>query len=171
MRRGLLLSALVGLAACGYRFSVGEEALPRGVAAVHVPVFDNRSSEPEAGALFAEALAETYAREGKIGGPAAPAKIEGEIVSLVSSPAATQRDGRGVGVYRIRARVRLRLLHEGSLICTRDVEEGEDYLPSHTLLGLDASRRQAVRRLATRMMERGARELATQCRWAALPWD
>lgn len=163
MRRASCLLALLGLAACGYRFSVGEAALPRGIGAVYVPVFENRSSEPEAGVIFAEALAETFARSGEAGGPSSPAKVEGEIVSLVSSPAATQRDGRGVGVYRVRAKVRLRLLHQGALVCSREVEEGEDYLPSQTLLGLDASRRQAVRRLASRMMDRGARTLVHSC--------
>ncbi|HLV60808.1 MAG TPA: LptE family protein [Fredinandcohnia sp.] len=161
MRRASLL--LLGLAACGYQFSVGRSALPEGLGRVYVPVFENRSSEPEAGAIFAEALAESFARSGGAGGPSSPSRVEGEIVSLVSSPAATQRDGRGVGVYRIRAKVRLRLLHEGALLCTREVEEGEDYLPSQTLLGLDASRRQAVRRLAVRMMDRGARALVHSC--------
>lgn len=162
-RLALLGCALV-VAGCGYRFSVGEGLLPEGIGAVYVPVFENRSSEPEAGAYFAEALAETFARSGRAGGPGAPAQIEGEIVSLVSSPAATQRDGRGVGVYRVRARVRLRLVHEGALLCSREVNEGEDYLPSQTLLGLDASRRQAVRRLASRMMDRAAKALFTSCR-------
>lgn len=157
------LALLLICGACGYRFSVGESALPAGVDAVYVPVFENRSSEPEAGAYFAASLAEAFARSGLAGGPAAPARIEGEIVSLISSPVATQRDGRGVGVYRVRARIRLRLLHEGVLLCSREVQEGEDYLPSHTLLGLDASRRQAVQRLASRMMERAARTLLGSC--------
>lgn len=163
MRRWAIVASML-FGACGYRFSVGEQVLPPGLDAVHVPVFDNRSSEPEAGAIFAEALANAFARSGKAAGPSAPARIEGEVVSLVSSPAATQSDGRGVGVYRVRARVRLRLLHEGVLVCSRDVQEGEDYLPSQTLLGLDASRRQAVRRLASRMMDRAVGVLATSCR-------
>lgn len=165
MRRSLAPAflALVFAGACGYRFSVGEGDLPPGIDAVYVPIFENRSSEPEAGAYFAEALAETFARAGRAGGPNTPARIEGEVVSLVSSPAATQRDGKGVGVYRVRARIRLRLVQDGVLICSREVHEGEDYLPSQTLLGLDASRRQAVRRLASRMMDRAAKALVTGC--------
>lgn len=166
-RRALALALL--LSACGYRFSVGEAVLPEGIEAAYVPVFENRSGEPEAGAIFAEALAHALARSGRAAGPSAPARIEGEVVSLIASPAATQSDGRGVGVYRLRARIRLRLVRDGALLCSREMEEGEDYLPSRTLLELDASRRQAVRRLASRMMDRAAGVLATSCRPPSQP--
>lgn len=144
---------------CGYRFSVGGPSFPEGIASVYVPVFENRSSEPEAGALFADALSESLARDGKAGGPLAPARIEGVVVSLSSAPAATQRDGQGVGVYRVVGRLLLRLSRDGTTLCAREVQSSEDYLPSQNLLGLDASRRQAIRRLARRMMESAARDL------------
>lgn len=145
----LLASAGVG---CGYRFAVGESGIPAAVGAVYVPVFANRSTEAEAGAIFSEALAENLARRGRLAGSGAPARIEGEVLSIVSEPAATGPDGRGVGVYRLRARLRIGLVDQGQVVCTREFAAGEDYLPAVDLLSLEASRRQAVRRLAARMM-------------------
>lgn len=124
-----------------------------------VPVFANRSSEPEAGAFFSEALAETLAREGRAAGPSSPARIEGEILSLIASPAATNKEGRGVGIYRLIGTVRLVLVQNGRERCRREFTGAEDYLPAEDLLGLDASRRLAVRRLAERMMRTAGREL------------
>jgi len=155
------IAAALVLAAtgCGYGFAVGGPGFPDGVPAVYVPVFANRSSEPEAGAIFSEALAETLARQGRAAGPASPARIDGEIVSLVASPAATMKDGRGVGIYRLSGTVRLSLLREGKELCRRDFTGAEDYLPAENLLGLDANRREAVRRLAEQMMRHAGREL------------
>jgi len=55
------------LAGCGYGFAVGGPALPSGVGRVYVPVFVNRSVEPDAGALFAEALAASLGQVGRTG--------------------------------------------------------------------------------------------------------
>lgn len=145
-----LVASAMGLG-CGYRFAVGESGIPASVGAVYVPVFANRSTDAEAGAIFSGALAETLGRRGRLAGAGAPARIDGEVISIVSEPAATGPDGRGVGVYRLRARVRLGLLDQGQVVCTREFAAGEDYLPAVDLLSLEASRRQAVRRLAERM--------------------
>lgn len=162
-RRGVLVGAVlcltVGSVGCGYRFAVGELGLPPGVGAVYVPVFENRSSEGEAGAMFAEALADAFAKSGRAGGPQARAAVEGAVLSVISSPVATQRDGKGVGIYQVRARLRLRLVEGSQALCTKEFEGGEDYLPSVHLLELDAARSQALRRLATRLMEQASRNL------------
>lgn len=161
MNRRIAAAALacLGASACGYGFAVGGPGFPDDVAAVYVPVFANRSSEPEAGAVFSLALAENLAREGRSAGPMAPARIDGEIVSLVASPAATTKDGRGVGIYRLTGTVRLRLLRHERELCRRDFNGAEDFLPAENLLGLDANRREAVHRLAERMMRQAGREL------------
>jgi len=155
----LLLALAAAGSGCGYRFAVGGTGLAEGVHSVYVPVFANRSSEPEAGAIFSQALAEGLAREGRAAGPLAPARIEGEVLSLIASPAATTKTGRGVGIYQLSGVVRLRVVREGSEICRREVSGTEDFLPAQNLLELDASRRRAVRRLAERMMVSAQREL------------
>lgn len=161
--KALALALLVALTAtgCGYAFATGGAPLPEGVQAVYVPVFLNRSSEAEAGAIFADALAEMLAREGKVGGPSAAARVEGEILSLTTSPEATTREGSGVGLYRVSGRVRLTLLRDGRAVCTRELRGTEEYIPSVNLSTLEASRREGVRRLANRMMRDAARRICS----------
>ncbi len=159
MRALTLAVLLLASSACGYRFAVGGPGFPDELGAVYVPVFGNRSSEAEAGAIFAGALAESLAREGRAAGAQSPARLEGEVLSLVASPAATTKDGSGVGIYRLSAVVRLVLRKDGAELCRREFAASEDFLPSQDLLGLDASRREAVRRLADRMMGSASRSL------------
>jgi hypothetical protein len=54
------------LASCGYHFS-GEGAGPKpGLTCIAIPVFENKTSEPNAGALFAGALREEFMRKGSM---------------------------------------------------------------------------------------------------------
>ncbi|AKU90591.1 LPS assembly lipoprotein LptE [Vulgatibacter incomptus] len=157
LMKALPLALAIG--GCGYQFAVGGPGFPDDIRAVYVPVFANRTSEPEAGAIFSEALAETLARAGRTAGPAAPARVDGEIVSMIAAPAATTRDGTGVGIYRLSAVVRLSLVRDGAELCRRELAGSEDYLPATNLQALEASRREAVRRLAATMMASAGREL------------
>lgn len=158
LRRGwlLLVAGALLAAGCGYRFAVGGADLPEGIERVYVPVFENRSVDAEAGALFAGALADALGRMGRAGGPGEPSRVEGVVLAIDASPAATGPDGTEVGLYRLRARLLLRLVHEERTLCVRELAAGEDYLPNVDLLGTETTRRQAVRRLATRMMESAA---------------
>lgn len=160
-RKRLVAAAFVAaaLCGCGYRFATGGAALPDGISRVYVPVFENRSTDAEAGALFAEALAASLARQGKAGGPGAPAQVVGTVLSISAAPAATGPRGRDVGVYRLAADLRLRLVRGGQVLCEREFSGGEDYLPGTDLLGTEGSRRQATRRLAERLMRSASAEL------------
>jgi hypothetical protein len=131
----------------------GGPALPEGVRSIYVPVFENASVEPDAGAIFAEALAASLAQVGRAGGASAGAAIQGEVLWVTSNSLATGSTGTGVGLYRITARVRLSLMQDGKLLCRRELEAGEDFLPARDLLGLEALRRTALRRLATTLMQ------------------
>jgi len=160
VRRIAAAAAVAGvLAGCGYRFAVGGAGLPDGVARVYVPVFENRSSDAEAGALFSEALAAALARQGRAAGPGAPAQVQGTVLAIGFAPAATGPDGTGVGVYRLTASLRLRLVREGQVLCDREFSGGEDFLPGADLLGTEAGRRQAARRLAERLMQSASADL------------
>lgn len=154
-----IAAASVAIAACGYGFAVGGATLPEGVERVWVPVFANGSTDAEAGALFAEALAAALARAGRDGGPGASARAEGRVVRVEARPAATGPDGRDVGMYRVAAEVEIRLVREGRTLCVRRFAGEEDFLPTVDLLGIEASRRQALRRLADRLMARAADSL------------
>ena len=157
MRR-LALLVLV-LSGCGYRFAVGGPGLPEGIGSVHVPVFKNRSGEAEAGVWFASALAEELARSGYSGGPSSPARIEGVVESVDSNILAIGPDGRGVGLYRVEARVTVALVRGEKELCRRDFYGAEEFLPARELLGLEAARREALKRLAQRLMAGAEHEL------------
>lgn len=147
------------LAGCGYGFAVGGPQLPAGVDSVYVPVFLNDSGDAEAGALFADVLAESLARSGKAGGPSAPARIEGRVLRISAQPAATGPDGFGVGAYQLRGAVRLTLRRGTETLCVRELAGSELYLPAQDLLGLEASRREALRRLARKLLSDAANGL------------
>lgn len=165
MRRWAPAAVALLLAGCGYRFAVGEAGLPPGVERVHVPVFENRSTDAEAGAIFASALAEALAREGRAAGPGAPARVEGTVLSLEARPVAVRPDGRrDATVYRAEATLRLSVVEAGSVLCTRDLVGAEEYLPAGDPLGIEASRRQAIRRLAERLMRSAAGRLCPVAR-------
>lgn len=54
------------LASCGYHFSGEGEGPKPGLKYVAIPVFENRTSEPDLGALFAGALRQEFIRRGPI---------------------------------------------------------------------------------------------------------
>jgi len=56
----------VFVASCGYHFS-GEGQGPKpGLVCIAIPVFENKTSEPNAGAIFAAALRETFMSKGSM---------------------------------------------------------------------------------------------------------
>lgn len=68
LRNVLLISAvaLFLLGGCGYRFSgEGEGPLP-GLQNIAIPVFENATSEPDLGAIFAGELRRTFLQKGKM---------------------------------------------------------------------------------------------------------
>jgi hypothetical protein len=62
----LLLTTLVSPVSCGYHFT-GEGAGPRpGLRAVAIPVFENNTSEPDLGSIFAAALRREFISKGNL---------------------------------------------------------------------------------------------------------
>lgn len=62
----LLVSLLILPAACGYHFT-GEGPGPRpGLRYVAIPVFENRTSEPDLGSVFAGALRQAFITKGQL---------------------------------------------------------------------------------------------------------
>lgn len=56
--------ALFVLSSCGYQFSGQGEGPEPGLTCISIPVFKNKSSEPNAGAIFAAALRQQFMRKG-----------------------------------------------------------------------------------------------------------
>jgi hypothetical protein len=62
----LLLTTVFLLASCGYQFS-GQGAGPRpGLRTVAIPVFENNTSEPDLGSIFAGALRHEFITKGQL---------------------------------------------------------------------------------------------------------
>ena len=86
--------------------------------------------------------------------------MEGTVLGIDARPVAVRPDGRrDATVYRVEATLRLSVVRQGAILCTRDLVGAEDYLPAGDPLGIEGSRRQAIRRLAERMMRSAAPRL------------
>lgn len=60
----ITLVALFLLTSCGYQFSGEGQGPEPGLTCISIPVFKNNTSEPNAGAIFAEALRQQFMRKG-----------------------------------------------------------------------------------------------------------
>jgi hypothetical protein len=149
--RSAFLVAVLALGSCGYRFAVAD-GLPGDVRSVGTEVFANESAEPEAGAVFAQALGEALAADGLAAAGEPDARVTGTVLEVRTEPLATGPSGRGVGLYRVSARVKLSLARGGTTLCSREASGSETYLPARGLLDLEASRGAALRRLAASLM-------------------
>ena len=81
--------ALLLLAGCGYHFS-GEGPGPKpGLRTISIPVFDNKTSEPDLGSLFAGALRREFMQKGDLRVvplDEAEAVFRGTITNIYTSP-------------------------------------------------------------------------------------
>jgi lipopolysaccharide assembly LptE-like protein len=129
---------LVVALACGYAPVRGKPAQGLRVAAVR-----NDTAQAEAGGVFAAELRRELAGRGRLEpeGSSAP-ELAAELVALRSVPSGVGAEG-GAASYRLDAELRVR---------TPDYEDavtgGEEYLTGVDVLGTEANRRAALRRLA-----------------------
>lgn len=153
---------LVLLLGCGYHFTGGAPPLPQGIRAVRVPVFKNRTSDLSAEVAFTEAMRTQLERAQVLGGAASDAVLEGEVLSLSSSPTTYTTSGTLVS-YRLTGRVRLRLTRNGQLVSAADLSAFEDYLtgPSDDVLLSEGNRQEALHRLATSLAQEGYQRIAS----------
>ncbi len=82
---------LLCLASCGYHFSGEGEGPKPGLRYIAIPVFENKTSEPNAGAIFAGALRQEFIRKGNmkvVPVEEAEAVFKGTITSIAILPVA-----------------------------------------------------------------------------------
>jgi hypothetical protein len=108
---------------------------------VRVAPVRNDTAQAEAGGLFAAELRTELAGRGWLVGEASDApELHAQIVSLISIP--TSAGSEGAAAYRLNAVLRVKVAdYEDS------VQVGEDYLAGIDVLGTEANRRAALRRL------------------------
>lgn len=157
----VLVAAAAWLGACGYAFSERWVAT-NGAERVHVRAFENRSTEPELGAVVAAALRAELARRGASGDEGSAAAIEGEVRALEPAPtsASTVTSALGtpatrIGTWKIAVEVRARLVQGGARIAEHVVRREEAFLSGGDPLETEGNRALALRRLA----EQAAREV------------
>jgi hypothetical protein len=135
VRRRAVLAGFAALWACGYGFSQRYVAVG-GVDRIRVRPFENRSTEPDLGALVTAALRGELARRGAEAAEGAGAILEGEVRAtepvLTSTAAAAVREGTPSAqlqtTWRIALEVRARLTPAGGAAVERVVRREADYL-------------------------------------------
>src|ERR671923_1023707 len=142
MRVGIAIAAFA--CSCGYQVARPGE-LPRGEP-IRVAAFQNYTAQVEAGGLFATALRAELEARGKLApdGSTAP-ELTGELLSLASTPSAL--GAQGASAYTLSAAVRVRLREASTVVYEDQLGLGEDYLAGIDVLGTEANRRAALRRL------------------------
>src|SRR5689334_20183064 len=132
-----VIPGLAAVLACGYAPVRGKTAPGLRVAPVR-----NGTAQPEAGGIFATELRRELAGRGRLEPDSSSApELSAELLALRSYPSGVT--GEGAASYRIDADLRVRAPgYEDT------VTAGEDYLTGVDVLGTEANRRAALRRLA-----------------------
>jgi hypothetical protein len=152
LRRSFATLALLLAAGCGYGFSAGGR-LTGGIAKATVRPLENRSTQPDLGALLSAALREELALRGALARAEGGAVITGAVSASVPAPAAP--DG---AIWRFSVEVRLRLVDGDRVVAERALRRDVDYSAGVDALETEGRRAQAARRLSVEL----ARELVAQ---------
>jgi outer membrane lipopolysaccharide assembly protein LptE/RlpB len=152
-----IAACLVLLASCGYRFT-GSGDLPAGIDTVAVHVFENRTAETGAEAIFTNDFIYELTRSGKVkvvDAPLAAATIYGTIQSL-SVDNISHRTVNASNERRVSVVVDLRLVKAGGRVVRsmRGIHEYEEYRVTGDKLATEANRRQAIQLLSQRLAEK-----------------
>lgn len=148
-----LASALALLVVgCGYRLAAGVR-LPPGVRSISVAVFENDTSEPQAGPVFAQAVAGALLEQ-RPRQSGEDAVVHGKVLTLRAVPSGLG-PGNVVGSWRLSATVAYRVVAGGRVIYEEPaLSWEEDYLPGQGALDTEIAQRLA--------MERASRALARE---------
>jgi hypothetical protein len=101
----------------------------------------NDTAQAEVGGLFAAELRTELSGRGRLVGEASDSpELHAQIVSLISIP--TSAGSEGAAAYRLTADLRVKIADYQDAL-----QVGEDYLAGIDVLGTEANRRAALRRL------------------------
>ena len=154
-RTAAVLAALQLLSACGYQLLHG--AGPAGPA-LRVAAFKNATAQPELGGVFAAAAREQLHQRGRLAGEGGVGPVlEGDLVALRTTSSVL--NAGAVGALRVEAELRLRVMQAGAVKAEESVTGGEEFLQGVDVLGTEANRRTALRRLAEQLLRVGLARL------------
>jgi len=146
MRRALSSLALcVSCLSCGYSFA---QRGPSAQAPLRVAPLGNFTPQAEAAGLFSSELRAQLESRGRLAKESSSAPLlEGELVTLRDSPSALGLSG--VQTFRVDAELHVRVRDSSQAEVYADGAAGsEDYLAGVDVLGTEANRRAALRRLS-----------------------
>ena len=136
-RAAIALGAALALAGCGYAPVRRTQAKALKVAAVR-----NDTAQAEAGGIFASELRTELSDRGRLDADGSPSpELQAELLSLTSFTTAAGSEGGAA--FRLEAKLRVRAPSFEDVIVG-----SEDYLAGIDVLGTEANRRAALRRVA-----------------------
>jgi outer membrane lipopolysaccharide assembly protein LptE/RlpB len=145
------------LSGCGYEL-VRDRGISSGgnseVYSISVPIFKNKTYEPQVPAFFTEAFSRELASGGlvQINKAGSEATLQGSIDSINTT--LSSLSGAGLAVEKqVSVLVSLRLVKTGNVVRTWSYNDAEAYIASSINLE-DFNRRAAIQRIATRIARR-----------------
>ena len=154
----VLIFSCALVAGCGYTLARGA-LLPGGGRTLRVAPFVNQTAQAEAGGLFAGAARDALSAHGRLApeGDTSVAELTGELRAIHDSTSAL--GATGASAFHLDAEVMLRVLAPQGSVYEDDARAGEDYLQGIDVLGTEANRRAALRRLADKLMREALERL------------
>lgn len=158
------IAIALAASACGYQLAHPGD-VPQGQS-IRVKSFENYTAQVEAGGLFAAALRSELEARGRLApeGATGP-ELTGELLSLASVPSAL--GAQGASAYNLSAAVRVRLRDGSGVVYEDQIGLGEDYLAGIDVLGTEANRRAAMRRLARNISRELIERMSVAARFPA----
>jgi outer membrane lipopolysaccharide assembly protein LptE/RlpB len=151
----LLLFALLG---CGYHFPGKGGALPGEVERLYIPLFVNKTSEPQIENLLSNDVSEVFARNGNISQveslQQAEAVLEG-VISAYSSRAIAYGTNDDISEYRasMTIDVALRQVTDGRLLWQGSVSWNDEYIAADDKAVQEDLERDAIEEISLRIAE------------------
>lgn len=146
------------LAGCGYNFPGKGGALPGEVQKIYLPLFVNRTAEPQLESLLSNNVSEVFARNGNISQvesqQQAEAVLEGTITSY-STRALSYDKNDDISEYRATMVVdaKLRQLTDGRLLWQGTVSWDDEYQAANDKTVQEDYERDAVEEISLRISE------------------
>lgn len=150
----LLVCAVLLISGCGYELVRDKGIYGGEIMSLNIPVFTNKSLEPQVSGFFTDAFSMELAGSGffQINTAGADATLQGAIVSVITGPGALSAAGQSVQ-KTVTAVISLTLTKEDKVVKTWTFGDAEVY--DATSINLeDFNRRAALQRIAARIARR-----------------
>jgi len=153
-----LLCLLLSLCACGYHFPGKSGSLPGDVKTLYIPLFVNRTAEPQLENRLTSVVSEVFARNEHISQVESPklaeAVLEGEISAYRSQPLSYDKNDN-ISKYRSTMEVtaKLRQVSDGRLLWQGNLNWEGDYVAADDKAVQEDLEQAAIEEITRRLAE------------------